>query len=286
MPRSYRDPFDGKVFYNTKDLYEYTKKYNSDKIPKEYKGDIDHYLFDYRNGFKGGKCQVCGAPTEWDKSTGRYKILCEPLSVRRFLKHPGLTIKTYISNKGNSCSDIMRKEYTNNISKKYNTDNLMADPEYQQMLLTNKKIAKKVNFKGKELVVIGSYEERFVKVCDRILSSSDDLISPGPTIKYHNSVTDKDTYTIWDFYIKSIDTIISIKDEGFNKEDHESVVNKRKADIDKFKSGLSGEYFGVIELNGIKEIDSFDKIYKEIIEAKKTKKNNYIKYPKYFDKYK
>lgn len=284
MPRTYKNPFGSERFKSVSELEKYVKKYHKNEIPKEYKGDLEHYLFDYRNDFKGGKCQVCGAPTEWDKRTKRYKVLCEPITVKRLLKDPYRTAKTFIKNKGNSCSDIARKQYIDNIRSKHNTDNLMKDEDYQKMLLNHKKSAKKVNYKGNEFIVVGSYEELFVQECNRILTRKDDLESPGPTIKYYNRVKKREAFTIWDFYIKSIDTVISIKDEGYNKTT-QMVVNKRIQDVDKFNSAI-GKYFGVIELNGRQEIRKFKSIYKKILHAKKSGHENFILYPNYYDEYK
>ena len=160
----------------------------------------------------------------------------------------------------------------------------MKDEEYQKMLLNHKKSAKKVNYKGNEFIVVGSYEELFVQECNRILTRKDDLESPGPTIKYYNRVKKREAFTIWDFYIKSIDTVVSIKDEGYNKTT-EMVVNKRIQDVDKFNSAI-GKYFGVIELNGREEIRQFKSIYKQILHAKKNGKDNFILYPNYYDEYK
>lgn len=284
MPRTYKNPFGNERFKSVSELERHVKKYHKNEIPKEYKGDLEHYLFDYRNDFKGGKCQVCGAPTEWDKRTKRYKVLCEPITVKRLLKDPYRTTKTFIKNKGNSCSDIARKQYIDNIRSKHNTDNLMKDEDYQKMLLNHKKSAKKVNYKGNEFIVVGSYEELFVQECNRILTRKDDLESPGPTIKYYNRVKKREAFTIWDFYIKSIDTVISIKDEGYNKTT-QMVVNKRIQDVDKFDSAI-GKYFGVAELNGKQEIRQFKSIYKQILHAKKSGHDNFILYPNYYDEYK
>ena len=284
MPRTYKNPFGNERFTSVEALERYVKKYHKDEIPKEYKGDLEHYLFDYRNDFKGGKCQICGAPTEWDKRTKRYKVLCEPISVKRIAKDPYRTIKTFIKNKGNSCSDIARKQYLDNIKSKHNTDNLMNSEDYQKMLLNHKKSAKKVYYKGKEMIVVGSYEALFVQECNKILKRSDDLESPGPTIKYYNRVKKRDAFTIWDFYIKSIDCVVSIKDEGYNKTT-QMVIEKRIQDVDKFDSAI-GKYFAVIELNGKEDIKSFKKIYNTILQAKRNGQLNVILYPNYYDEYK
>lgn len=280
MPRTYKSPFDDKKFTNVNDLERHTYKYHMDKIPKEYKGDYKRYLFDYRNGFKGGRCQVCGAPTPWDPDKGRYKIICEPVTVKRILSDPYRVAKTFVHNKGNSCSDVARKMYLENLSAKRGTDNLMKDPEYQKVLLQSK--GRKAIYKGKELVVVGSYEVLFVQECNRILTDPDDLEAPGPTLTYYNPVKKENTFTIWDFYIKSIDAIISIKDEGFNKET-QAVLEKRIVDRAKFKSAIDNtKYKCVIELNGKEEIKKFKSIYKEAKETIK-KGERYIFYPNYYN---
>ena len=45
MARTYKSPIDGKIFKTIPELEEYTRKYHIDKIPKEYKGDVSHFLF-------------------------------------------------------------------------------------------------------------------------------------------------------------------------------------------------------------------------------------------------
>ena len=281
MARTYKSPFEDKTFKSVDELERHTKKYHSDKIPAEYHGDIDHYLFDHCNGFKGGRCQVCGAPTKWDPKTKRYEVLCEPISVRKIINDPYRTLKTYVDNKGNDCKTIARKNYLENIERRRGTSNLMADEEYQKMLLESK--GKKVRYKDKEMIVVGSYEVLFVQECNKILIRNDDLESPGPTIPYYNPIKKKDTYTIWDFYIKSIDAIISIKDEGFNKIT-KAVEEKRIVDTAKFKKGLDTKYKCVIELNGKEEIRDFKRIYNEAKEYIEEGKR-YIKYPNYYKEY-
>lgn len=269
MARRYYCPFDSKSFTSVKDLKDYVDKNYKNKIPKEYKGDTEHYLYDYRNG--KGKCRICGYPTKWDKDKKKYKVLCEADFMNRF--------RNLFRGKLNTCQEIMRKYYLENIKKKYNTDNLMNDIEYQNMLLQNRRIAKLVYFKGNEMTVIGSYEELFVKECDKILTKKDDLEAPGPTVNWSDGITVKQHIT--DFYIKSIDCVVSIKDEGFGNENTPSVKKKRKDDAYKFQGILKDKrnFKAVIELAGKDEIKRFKDIYKEI----KDSKDRYIIYPKNYD---
>lgn len=269
MARRYYCPFDSKSFTSVKDLKDYVDRNYKNKIPKEYKGDTEHYLYDYRNG--KGKCRICGYPTKWDKDKKKYKVLCEADFMNRF--------RNLFRGKLNTCQEIMRKYYLENIKKKYNTDNLMNNIEYQNMLLQNRRIAKLVYFKGNEMTVIGSYEELFVKECDKILTKKDDLEAPGPTVNWSDGITVKQHIT--DFYIKSIDCVVSIKDEGFGNENSSSVKKKRKDDAYKFQGILKDKrkFKAVIELAGKDEIRKFKDIYKEI----KDSKERYIIYPKNYD---
>ena len=270
MPRVYRNPFDSTTFKSVSELEDYVEKNYKDKIPLSYKGDVYHYLYDLRN--PKGKCQICGSPTKWDKDKKRYKILCEPTIINR--------IKNFFHGRLNSCQEVMRKEYLENIKRVYNTDNLMNSIEYQEMLLKNRRLAKVVSFKGKELTVIGSYEALFVEVCNKIPDIKvDDLICPGPTINYIPTGSYTVKQHIPDFYIKNINTIVSIKDEGFGNENHPNVIKKRKEDYNKFIGIVKDKRkFNAIELAGKKEIENFVNIYKEIKDH--DKKSQYIIYPK------
>ena len=275
MARTYKNPFDDKRFNKVGELVDYVKKNYKDKIPKKYNGDVDHYLYDYRNG--PGKCQICGAPTKWSKKKKQYEILCEPLSWTRLFLEPFRVIKTYILNRGNSCHEMMRKAFIENAQKIYGTANLMSLPGYQdEKLLKNRSIARIVDFKGKEFTVIGSYEERFMNICKPILMSAKEIEAPGPEIRWKQNGEEK--LHITDFFLPKYKCIVSIKDGGANKNNHPSMVSRREADAYKFKAILDQTQYNAIELNGIEEIDNFPKIFKEL----KASKERFIIYPEYY----
>ena len=93
-------------------------------------------------------------------------------------------MKTYIKNKGNSCSEIVRKNFVENSVNKVGTSNFMEIEGFQQKLLANRKISRVVNFKGKEFTVVGSYEERFLKVLSPLVMAANDVEAPGIEIKW------------------------------------------------------------------------------------------------------
>lgn len=281
MARTYSNPFD--KFKSTKipEIVKHVEKNYKDKIPKKYNGNVERFMYDYRNG--PGKCVICGEPTEWDDKKKKYKSLCEPLSVKRLFKDPLRTIKTYINNKGNSCSEVVRKKFVENSVKKVGTANFMELEGFQQKLLANRKISRIVNFKGKEFTVVGSYEERFLKVLSPLVLSANEVEAPGIEIKWKDD-QGRERLHISDFFLPKYNCVISIKDGGANKNNHPSMTDRRKNDAYKFKALVDKTKYNVIELNGLEEINEFPKILKQLKESIKQGKR-FIIYPEYYHEY-
>ena len=277
----YKSPFDNKIFSNVAELEIYVTKNFKNKIPNKYKGNVAHFLYDKRNN--PGVCQICKTPTEWDSKLKKYEILCRPITIKRFLSDPLRVMRTLFKNRGNSCQEVMRKNYLENIQKKYNTDNLMNTIEYQQMLLQNRSIAKVVKFKNKEYTVIGTFEEHFVKVLNKMNISTINFESPGPIVKYNTKDGVKKEH-IPDFFLSNINTVVSIKDGGKNRNNHPSMVARRESDAYKFKGLVDNTEYNLIELNGLEDIDKFP-LYYETIKKYIKDKVRYIKYPEYYDDY-
>ena len=281
MARTYGNPFD--KFKSTKipEIIKHVEKNYKDKIPKKYNGNVERFMYDYRNG--PGKCVICGEHTEWDDKKKKYKSLCEPLSVKRLFKDPLRTIKTYITNKGNSCSEVVRKKFVENSVKKVGTANFMELEGFQQKLLANRKISRVVNFKGKEFTVVGSYEERFLKVLSPLVLSANEVEAPGIEIKWKDD-QGRERLHISDFFLPKYNCVISIKDGGSNKNNHPSMTDRRKNDAYKFKALIDKTTYNVIELNGLEEINEFPKILKQLKESIKQGKR-FIIYPEYYHEY-
>ena len=251
MPTILKSPFDKARFKNKKDLEKYIEKHYKDKIPLKYDGDVAHFLYDFRNGGPR-KCQICGQVTEWNPKKKMYSPLCD-ISNKESMNELDKAIqftKESISkfrNKGNTCSQVMRKEYVNNIKRIYNTDNLMEDPEYQKMLLENRSIADVATFNGLQYTVIGSWEKKFVEELEKgrkenKINPNLQLVMPGPTVYY-----DDNKYWIPDAYLPQYDLYISIKDDG----DNPSYLKHYKKDCEVFTylfTKTEGKW-GIIELN-------------------------------------
>lgn len=281
MARTYNNPFDNFKSKKIPEIIKYVEKNYKDKIPKKYNGNVERFMYDYRNG--PGKCVICGEPTEWDDKKKKYKSLCEPISVKRLFKDPLRTIKTYIKNKGNSCSEVVRKKFVENSVKKVGTSNFMELEGFQQKLLANRKISRVVNFKGKEFTVVGSYEERFLKVLSPLVLAANEVEAPGIEIKWTDD-QGRERLHISDFFLPKYNCVISIKDGGSNKNNHPSMVDRRKNDAYKFKALVDKTKYNVIELNGLEEINNFPKIFNKLKEHIKQNKR-FIKYPEYYHEY-
>lgn len=282
MARTYNNPFDNFKSIRIPEIVKYVEKNYKDKIPKHYHGNVDRFMYDFRNGGPK-KCVICGAPTEWDDKKKKYKSLCEPLSVKRLFKDPLRTLKTYFKNKGNSCSEVVRKKFVENSVNKVGTSNFMELEGFQQKLLANRKISRVVNFKGKEFTVVGSYEERFLKVLSPLVMSANDVEAPGIEIKWRDE-QGRERLHITDFFLPKYNCVISIKDGGPNRNNHPSMVDRRRKDAMKFKAVVDKTTYNAIELNGLDEINNFNKIFKELKEHIKEGKR-YIVYPEYYNEY-
>ena len=154
---------------------------------------------------------------------------------------------------------------------------------FQQKLLANRKISRVVNFKGKEFTVVGSYEERFLKVLSPLVLAANEVEAPGIEIKWTDD-QGRERLHISDFFLPKYNCVVSIKDGGSNKNNHPSMVDRRKNDAYKFKALVDKTTYNVIELNGLEEINNFPKIFNKLKEHIKQNKR-FIKYPEYYHEY-
>lgn len=239
---------------------DHLEKNHLDKIPKSYKGDVYKFLYDYRNERR--RCQICGVKTQWNPKLRRYNVLCsipdDTNNIFIITKAYLQKVLSYFKNKGNTCSDVMRKNYINNIKRTHGTDNLMADPEYNKMLLENRSIASVVKYNGKDYTVIGSYEKTFVEMLDKS-NKKWELQMPGPTHKFEDG-----TFTIIDAYLPQFDLCISIKDMGNNPN---YINNYKKASKVFYELNKHGKV-KIIELNGIDSVKSCVQIIEGVITGK------------------
>ena len=208
MGRTYKCLYCEKRFERAK-LINHIDRFHQDMIPEGYSGA--RLVFDMINKTTGGKCRVCGAPTDWNGT--RYNVLCN---------NP-------------KCKEKMREEYKRNMLRVKGTYNILNDPEQQKIMLANRKISGKYQHSdGGIIQYTGQYEKAFLEFIDNFLQiPSNDIISPGPTMEYEYE--GKKHIYIPDFYLLSINCIIEIKDGGNNVNNRQSssMIASREKTIEK-----------------------------------------------------
>lgn len=238
-------------------LINHVDKSHQDIIPEGF--SATRVVYNSVNKTNGGKCRVCGKPTEWREDTGRYDVLC---------KDP-------------KCKQKMRDDYKKNMLRVRGTYNILNDPEQQTKMLANRSISGEYQFTdGGKVGYIGTYERKCLEFMDVVMQiKSEDIISPGPTMEYmYNG--EKHIY-IPDFYYVPYNLIIEVKDGGDNKNTKESpgMRSSRERTIEKERMITDKGVYNYIRLtdNNFQQlIEVFMEIKLALIEGdpKKTVKVN------------
>ena len=197
MARKYRCPYCNNTYERPK-LIKHIAKAHSEMIPQDY--TAARVVFDMINKTDGGRCRVCGSPTDWNESKGHYEVLCN---------NP-------------KCKEKMREDYKRNMLRVKGTYNILNDPEQQKRMLANRKISGKYKHSdGGIITYTGSYEREALEFMDVFMQiPSKDILAPGPTIEYmYNGA--KHIY-IADFLYIPYNLIIEIKDGGDNPNNQHS----------------------------------------------------------------
>lgn len=174
------------------ELIEHVEDKHEDMIPKDY--SPARVVYNAINKKDHGSCMICHKETKWDENKQRYDTLCG----------------------SKKCKDEYVKIVRSRMVKKYGTDNLLKDPNFQKKMLENRSISGKYKFEdGGSVGYVGSYEKKFLEFMDQFLHiKSYDIISPGPTIPY--KYKGKEHAWITDFIYEPYNLVFDIKDGGDN----------------------------------------------------------------------
>jgi len=248
MAKKYKCPYcEGR--YIRKDLIDHIDKKHEEMIPDGFTSS--QIVFDLANGTNGhGKCRVCGSPTNWNQSSGRYDVLC--------LKP--------------SCKQKMRDDYKKNMLKVYGTYNILNNDEQQKKMLANRSISGKYRFSdGTMVTYTGSYEKKFLEFADKVMQiPSKDIIAPGPTIEYE--MNGERHFYITDFLYVPYNAIIEIKDGGGNpnNKDSNGMRSSRLRTLEKERlitdQGIY-HYLRLTDNNFMQLVDFFMDIKKGLLEG-------------------
>lgn len=192
-------------------LIKHINKSHQESIPDGYTST--QIVFNLVNKTTGGKCRVCGKPTEWREDIGRYNALCN---------NP-------------NCKQKMRDDYKKNMLRVRGTYNILNDPEQQTKMLAGRSISGEYQFQdGGKVGYTGTFERKCLEFMDIVMHvKSEDIISPGPAMEYmYNG--EKHIY-IPDFYYVPYNLIIEVKDGGNNPNTKESpgMKSSRERTIEK-----------------------------------------------------
>lgn len=164
--------------------------------------------FNFKNKKEGGKCIMCGKPTQFNLMTEKYDRICSA-----------------------KCKEDYSKMFKQRMLKKYGKTTLLNDAEVQKKMLASRKISgtyewsSDPNFK---FTYTGTYEHEFLEFLDIFLNwSPKDLHSPCPfVIEYQYK--GKRHFYIPDFYIPSLNLVIEVKSFE-NKHYRERDIEQEKA---------------------------------------------------------
>lgn len=186
--------------YSRNHLITHIDRVHEDMIPEGYTST--RLVFDMinKNTESCGHCRICGRPTKWSESSGRYEVLCERESCRRKYK------------------ENLRK----NVIRVQKTTDLFNDPEHQQKMISNRKISGMYDFAdGGSVGYVGNYEKKFLKFCDEYMQIPSWDISQGPVFEYEFEGSTHQYYS--DFIYIPYNLIIEVKDGG----DHPNTMRQQ-----------------------------------------------------------
>lgn len=153
-------------------------------------------FFNYKNRYpltkRFGKSVISGKPTKFNLQTGRYERFANEEEKEKY-----------------------RAYFLTNMRRVYGKDTLLTEPDQQKKMLANRHISGTYLWSdGKhEFTYTGSYEKKFLEFLDVELGweNPEDIFAPAPMIFKYKRPDGSEHFHIPDFYIGSINLIVSIK---------------------------------------------------------------------------
>lgn len=152
--------------------------------------------FNARNRYpltrKFGKSVLSGKPTKFNMLTGRYERFADESEKEKY-----------------------REYFKSNMRRVYGKETLLDDPEQQKKMLANRSISGIYEWTDgiHKNSYTGSFERKFLEFLDLELNwdNPEDIFSPAPMIFKYKHPDGTDHFHIPDFYIGSMNLIVSIK---------------------------------------------------------------------------
>ena len=213
MPRTkrMRCPFCDAISADASRLVSHIEREHSGSIPPNM--TPTQYVYYLKTGKDHGTCVMCGKPTSWNESTGKYN---------RFCNDP-------------KCKEKYREIFKQRMINRYGKTTLLNDPEQQKKMLKNRKISGVYLWRDHvhKTPYTGTYELDFLRFLDECLEMDpEDVMAPSPHTFYYVYNGEKHFY-IPDFFIPSLNLEIEIKT-------HENMHHKIQA-VDRVKEQLKDQ---------------------------------------------
>ena len=183
---SFKCPICNKKYIEKKALYNHIQVAHPEFLNNG-KVTPAQFIFNTRNKKSGGKCTICGKPTEWCETVERYERFC-----------------------CSQCKERYRNMFKERMMKKYGKVHLLNDMDQQKKMLDNRKISGTYTWTDgrTKTTYTGSYEKDFLKFLDLFCNiSPNDVFAPAPQVFEYDDEGTKRFY-IPDFYIATINTLV------------------------------------------------------------------------------
>ncbi|MFW6015199.1 MAG: hypothetical protein ACOCRK_02030 [bacterium] len=198
-----------------------------------------------------GKCIECGDDVKWDKTKEKYPRICDK----------------------KSCKNKAHNKHKENTKNKYGVEYRLRDPKYQRMMLKNHKDSKKYEWSnnGKVFDVVGNIEYELLEKIDRLnLLDYKDIQAPADFNIMYRTPDGKKHNHFPDFYVKSLNLIISCKDGLENPNTHPGFKKDRLKNLCEYRTILNDTDYNYVQIEGkedIKKIESILKAVKKSVRA-------------------
>lgn len=260
MPRTkkMKCPFCDKIAQDSQHLITHLERKHIEEIPSTMK--VAQYVYFLKTGKENGRCVICGKPTGWNESTGKYKRFCEnPI-----------------------CKEKYRETFKNRMINRYGKTTLLNDPNQQKIMLANRSISGEYTWSDHihKFQYTGTYELDFLRFLDECLDMDpDDLFAPSPHTYYYMHSGERHFY-IPDFFIPSLNLELEIKT-------HENMHHKIQA-VDAVKERLKDQvmqgnkntfdYLKIVDKNYMSLLNYFQKAKERSLEPDEQKKKIIMSY--------
>lgn len=202
--KTHRCPVCNKLYKEIGPFENHMRNEHPGEIPVGW--TIRQYVYFIHTGISSGKCRICGKPTGWNESTGKYVRMCNDPA----------------------CKKAYRDKFMADMRARRGTTNIMEDPKVREKMLMNRRISGVYTFAdGGKVGYMGKLEYGFLQMLDTFFRfPSADVMAPSPNryiYHYENPAEPEkngDHIYVPDFYIPSVNLEIELKSSKNEHPEH------------------------------------------------------------------